>query len=248
MKSISFWAKGHPWPARCSIVLIKFSLIVLAVYTGTNLSSLQIILPPLVFPAAIIIFFAIAFLYPGVKEKLSLSKQQYYLRQKTCDLILALTSFIMICSISNTSHQNFTGIAAPPVYSSNSVKVKPTAEEILASLKYREKSSLTRTEKKILKKEFKKQLVIYGKAKLTGNADEAGKAGLTIVAIIAALGLLYLLAALSCSLSCSGNDGAAIVVGLVGLGAIIWLLIIVLKKIHKKKNTVIKPSTTGHLP
>lgn len=247
MKSISYWAKCHPWPARVSIVLIKILLIALAFYTGRNLGSMQVTIPSMVFSAVVIGFVIVGFLYPGAKEKQALSKQQYYRLQKVCDLFLGLSSFVMICCISNASPKNFTGMLSA-AYSSTGIKVKPTAEEILNSLKYRDKSSLTRAEKRILKREFKKQLVIYGKAKLKGNTDAAGKAGLTLLAIITALGLLYLLAALACNLSCSGNDGAAIVVGIVGLGAVIWLLVIVIKKIYKKKKVAPQPSAAGSLP
>ena len=91
-------------------------------------------------------------------------------------------------------------------------------------------------------------MVIYGKAKLSGNKSEGDKAGLTILAIIAALGLAFLVGALACNLSCSGSDGAAIAVAVIGLGAIVWLLVVVLKSINKKKKGTAGPAPAGNLP
>ena len=118
-------------------------------------------------------------------------------------------------------------------------KATPSAEEILASLQYRDKSSLTRQEKRILKEEFKKQIKIYAVAKITGNKDGASKAVLIILTIIAAIGLLTLLAALACSLSCNGSDAAAVIVGVLGAAAIIWGTIVLVNRISrgpKKKS------------
>ena len=68
---------------------------------------------------------------------------------------------------------------------------------------------------------------------MKGNKDGDAKAGLIIVTIIAALGLLYLVAALACSLSCNGSDAAAVVVLILGLAAIIWGTIAVINRISR---------------
>jgi hypothetical protein len=116
--------------------------------------------------------------------------------------------------------------------------VKPTAQEILSSLQSgRNNKSLTRAEKRILKKEFRHQLKVYVAAKIKGDSSGADQALLILLAIIAACGLLYLVAALACSLSCSGSDAAAVLVALVGTVGVIWLLIYVIKQItHAKKK------------
>jgi len=115
---------------------------------------------------------------------------------------------------------------------------KPTAAAILASLAFRNKSTLTRPEKRILKTEFKHQLKVYVKAKLTKDDEAAKKAVLIILSIIGAVGLVFLLAALACSISCNGSTGIAVLVGILGLVAIIYLLTFAINKIqqHHKKG------------
>jgi hypothetical protein len=114
---------------------------------------------------------------------------------------------------------------------------KPTAAQILESLKYRDKSSLTKEEKRILKKEFSIQLKKYTLAKFNGDKAAQSNAGAVILAIVLALGLLYLVGAAACSLSCNGNDAAAILVGLFGTAAIIIGLIFFIKGLQKKQNS-----------
>ncbi len=113
-----------------------------------------------------------------------------------------------------------------------------TAEEIIRSLKYRSGNELTRPEKKILKHEFFKQLKFYVKAKAKGNNLVAAKAILIIITIVAAVGLAYLLAALACTLTCSGAEGLAVLVAIVGLAGIIIgsiALIRAILRMSKKK-------------
>ncbi|GAB5554304.1 MAG: hypothetical protein Sapg2KO_38950 [Saprospiraceae bacterium] len=57
---------------------------------------------------------------------------------------------------------------------------------------------------------------------------------LTLLTIAVATGLILLVAALSCSLSCNGMDGLGIMVLIVGWGAVIWLGILAIKKIVNK--------------
>jgi hypothetical protein len=66
--------------------------------------------------------------------------------------------------------------------------------------------------------------------------SKGDKVGLTIAASLAFLGLLYLLSALSCSLSCSGMEGLAVIVGLGGLVGLIIGFVAVIKSIFGKKR------------
>jgi hypothetical protein len=139
------------------------------------------------------------------------SKDLSYIRQKSCDFLLAASTFCMLLCLANKN----TGSVyfSPSASASSGINIKetkkPTAAEILASLAYRDKSTLTRSEKRILKQEFKTQLKNYAIAKLSGNQAEGDRAGLIILAIIVALGLLYLVAALSCGIACNGSGGVA---------------------------------------
>ena len=53
---------------------------------------------------------------------------------------------------------------------------------------------------------------------------------------MAAIGLLLLVGAIACELSCNGSDAAAIIVGVLGTAAIIIGLIAVLKAINRKQQ------------
>ncbi|MEO7766600.1 MAG: hypothetical protein ABIS01_04205, partial [Ferruginibacter sp.] len=104
-----------------------------------------------------------------------------------------------------------------------------TAQEILASGKT--KGMLTHKEKRILKKEFYKQLKIYAAATISGDKETSGKAWKIALAIIAMVGLVFLLASLACTLSCNGSDVAAILVFVIGLSALIWGFVALMKRI-----------------
>jgi uncharacterized membrane protein len=229
MRKISFWAKHHRFQAITFLVIIKLLLAYIAFYVGSSLLDLDIHIPFFVFGIALFILVMAALIYPS-RRFTRLSKNQFYIRQKSCDFIVAACSFLMIGTLVN----NNLPLAGTTIsLASNVTSIQPTAEEILVSLKYRDKSTLTRQEKRILKEEFKKQLKVYAVAKVTGHTSDAGQAGLIILTIVAALGLLFLVASLACSLSCNGSDAAAVIVGVLGVALIVWGTIALIKRISK---------------
>lgn len=226
MKNISYWASCHVKTARLLIVCIKFLLTSVAYYIGITLYKMQIILPSsIIYSISFFALLIVIAVYPS-KIKSVVTKKFIYIRQKTCDFILPLSSFLVIATMINNSDVL---PASSGVYGSAVIK-HPTAQQILASGKT--KGALSGKEKRVLKKEFFKQLKNYAAATLSGNKDNAGKAWKIILAIIAAVGLLYLLAGLVCSLSCGGSDALAIFVGVLGLAGIIWGLVALIKRIQ----------------
>jgi hypothetical protein len=241
MRHLSRWAKGHPIKARLIIISSHILFALLAYFIGNELRDLNVVFSSTVFFSISLLFIAVAFVYPHKKDKpVTFSIRYTYLFRKSCDLAVATCSFCLLCCLANNPP-----LAVPvnDLYATNNSTVpaiteKPTAQEILSSLQYRDKKSLTRSEKRTLKKEFKHQLKVYAVAKVKGDSKTAGQALLILLAIIGAVGLLYLVAALACSLSCNGSDVAAVFVGVVGTIAVIWLLVYVIKQIShpKKKN------------
>jgi hypothetical protein len=229
MRKISFWAKHHRFLAISFLVIIKFLLAFIAFYIGSSLLNLDIHIPLIVFFIALFLLITAALLYPS-RRFTGLSKNQFYIRQKSSDFIIAACSFVMIGTLVNN---NLPIPVTTISLASNVASITPTAEEILASLQYRDKSTLTRQEKRILKEEFKKQLKVYAVAKITGNKSGASKALWITLTIIAALGLLYLVAALACTLSCNGSDAAAVIVALLGAAAVIWGAVVLIKRISR---------------
>ncbi len=244
MKQLSLWAKKNPRKARLIIIVSHILILLLAWFTGSEISGLSDRLPVYLKIIFVLVFIIAAFTYPIRKS----TPRYSYAKQKTCDFLLALSTFGMVMGIAASGDISFGSLS--PLYAStpsaiNNNKKDPTAEQILASLKYRDKSSLTRAEKRILKAEFRKQLKIWTLAKVTGNKEEGDKAGLLILAIVAAVGLFFLVASLSCSLSCNGSDAAAIVVLLLGTAAIVLGLLAVIRSINKKKRQKTETKTVA---
>lgn len=68
------------------------------------------------------------------------------------------------------------------------------------------------------------------------NLSKGDKAGLIDFSVIVALGLVLLVGALACELSCSEYEGAALLVGIGGTALIIFLLLITIRAIKKSKK------------
>lgn len=229
MRKISFWAKSHPRTARLYIIIIKILLAIIAWFVGRSFSRMNIGVPESLGTLTLFIFLIAALLYPSKSSSIS-ARKYFYLKQKSCDFALAACTFIMMVCITNNQLYPITTASAHA--SSNIIVSKsPTAEEILTSLKYRDKKTLTKPEKKILKREFKKQLKVFANATLSGNKKDADDAALIILVIIGAIGLTLLLSALVCSISCGGADGLAVAVALLGLTAIIWGSTVLIRRI-----------------
>jgi hypothetical protein len=232
MRKVSIWARFHPQQARIYIVIIKIILWGMAIVTGKTIAETGIILSPLPVVICAIILILAASVYPQ-KSATGYSGKQNYTLRKSLDFTLAFTTFILISSLVANTNSAVSNPRLPLVSEASANKVNPpTADEILASLKYRDKSTLTQQEKRILKKEFGKQLLVYAKAKVSGDKNGA-KALLIILTIIGAIGLTYVLAGLACSISCSGADGLAILVAVVGLTGILWGTIATIKAIKR---------------
>lgn len=234
MKQISFWAFRHYWVARVLITVIKLLLISAAIFLGLQIRASGIILSPMWFYLSLTAFLLVTIYYPGVSQKRFRHGNAFYIHRKSFDFTAVILSFLMVMYISAYQQNPITENTLHASFAGKKIKKQPTAEEVLASLEYRDKSSLTRVEKRVLKKEFRKQLGVYLISKATGKKDDAEKAALIILVIIAAIGLGALLAALACNISCSGNDGLAILVGVLGLAGIILLSVYLINQINKK--------------
>lgn len=232
MKKISVWAKDNVIPARIIIFCIHTTLIFLAGYIGTHLHKI----PATAFYIAIALLIFISTVYPRSSKK-NFFRRRSYAVQKTCDFIAAACFFTLLCFFANhnlrlPSLQNT--LYAVSLHPKNE---KPTARQILGSLKYRDKSTLTRQEKRILKKEFKNQLGVYAKATL--KHDKAGQSHSVeiIFTIIVAIGLFGLLAALACTISCNGANALAILLLAVGTAGIVWGAVAVINGLSKKHKS-----------
>ena len=243
MKKISIWAKDHKWSARFLIIASFIVLNALAILTGVLLSSIGISVPLTVMLLFAGAYCAAFIVYPSRSlRRKKLTAAKFYVRQKSCDLILAGSTFFMIVYMANHPDRLFQyGPAINAAVASNSslpgdstVKTYKSIAAFTASMKDEKGNLLKWKERKKLLKE---------QVKAIKNADEPSKGGkiaLIILSVLVAIGLISLIAALACSLSCGGSDVAAVIVGLGGTALVIWLLINMIRNINGKKKKKIK--------
>ena len=240
MKKISRWGKTHPWPARFIIVGSFIVLNVLGIVTGLLLHELEITVPAI----ALLLFFS-AYLgglaaYPLKTQKThpSLSPPAFYRRQKSCDFILAASTFCMIVYFGNhpgSLFQHYPSLKAT-VTRENSLprdsayKPYKSIAQFAASLKDESGKDLKWKEKRKLLTE---QVRAIKKAK---DISKGGQAALIVLSVLVALGLLYVVASLACSISCSGSGFLAILVAVAGTTGVVILLISVIRSIMGKKK------------
>ena len=230
MRQISTWASKHVTHARMLIIVLKTILYFISAYTGLYLWNNGITLPAdYLYSIAVFVFLVALAIYPARTKKYLRSKF-YYARQKTGDFLLPLCSILVIaCSVNNIENSSYF-----PKSFGSSIVSEPTAAQILASGKT--KAELTKKERRILTHEFKKQLKNYAFAKMKNDQERANNSWKIVLAVIAMLGLLYLLAALTCSLSCNGSDAAAVIIGILGLAGIIWGFVAFINHLQRPKK------------
>jgi hypothetical protein len=238
MKKISFWAKNHKWPSRIIIVLSIILLNAIGIEIGTLLNDLNVVIPLFIFFLLIILYLAGVIYYPSKAGKNRFTSAGFYRRQKTCDIILAASAFCMTIYISNDHFPGtkfFTGL-----YATTPTKLISPADSTAKSYKSIAafSASLKGADGKSLKwKEKKKILKVQIRGiKKASDISTGGKIALIVLSVAVALGLLALIASLACDLSCSGSDGAAILVGVAGTALIIFLLVLAIKAITGKKK------------
>jgi hypothetical protein len=227
MKRISLWAKRHKWSARLLVIIINILLIALAVNVGDLLQQLGIVFPALSITLCSIVCAILFVLYP-VGERVS------YHRRKIFDILVGGSSFILVLCISNSST-----VITPNVTAHAAVYVRPvvspSAHPVLEFIKIIQSTDVAklsnRQKLKLLKEQFKR-------IKKDKSVSDGDKGPLVALSILVALALLYGLAALSCSIACSGSGALAWLVFLGGTTLIVLLLVRTIKRINSGKKRV----------
>lgn len=238
MKKISLWAKHHQWSARLIIIFSFCLLTIAAIITGMLLEQLEIIISPVFLLFALGIYFVTILLYPLVSTKRKLPSLIYYRRQKLSDALLTASTFLMLAFISNDKFQRLNyfpivqaAIVSKPVSTTDStVRTYKSIAAFSASLKDENGKSLKWKERR---KMLKEQVRAIKKSK---EPSQGAKVALIVLSVIAALGLIYLVAALACSISCGGSEAAAVIVGMGGTALVIFLLVITIRAILGRKK------------
>jgi hypothetical protein len=239
MKQISFWAKEHPWTSRLVIITCYVGLNITGIITGHLLNELSVNFSPLFLFIVVILFLAGFMAYPShlLKGK-TLSKEAFYVRQKSCDFILMCTTFLMIVYYGN--HQNDLPFSTMSQAAIQSNPITPTEKTNTKAYKSFDefRTSMKNKEGKLLKwKERKKLLKSQVSAiKKAPELSKEMKFLLTLLCILAANALIYLALGLGCSLACSGAPGLGLLVMYGGLTGIIFLFIWAYRAIWGKKK------------
>ncbi len=250
MKKISYWARTHKWSARILIIASFIFLNGFGILIGILLSDLNISIPATDMLICCSIYLIGIAAYPSKKEKgKKISPNAFYVKQKSCDLILAASSFFMFIYVSNQPEvlfQQFSILKAsvniPFSLPKDSVnKTYKSIKDFSASMKDENGKPLKWKERKKLLKEQ-----IHG-IKKSNDLSDGAKVALMVLSVMVALGLLILVASLACDLSCSGSDAAAILVGVGGTALIVFLLIIAIRAINGKKKKAVTelPATSN---
>jgi uncharacterized membrane-anchored protein len=238
MKHLSRWARNNKWKARLIMTIAWFLLTALAIIIGTTLTGLSIELPSTYLLISVAVFFAAIFYYPLRSQKSFYSTDVFYIKQKSCDLVLAVCSFCLILYAANkpgTLFQHYGNLYAatviePSVLKDSTSKSYKSIKDFSASMKNEDGKMLKWKERKKL---LKQQVKAIKKSPDMSNGE---KTLLTIISVLLALGLLYLVAALACNLSCNGSEAAAVIVGIGGAGLVVFLLILAIRGIYGKKK------------
>lgn len=246
MKQLSKWAKVHKSPARFIIILSFFLLTSLGIITGKLLSGIGISISSNVMSFFIAVYLLGIFGYPArAMKRKKLSAASFYIRQKSCDFLLAASTFCMIVFLSNQPNKIF--VFANPLSAAiplsqemlkdSSLKAYKTIAAFSASLKDENGKSLKWKVKKQLLKEQVRAI------KKDSDMSKGGKVALIVLSVLVALGLVALVLALACDLSCSGSEGAAVLVGVGGTALVIFLLALAIRGItgKKRRQKIVKP-------
>ena len=241
MKTISYWARTHKATARMLIALFYILLNILGWLTGSLLHDSGIFLSPTALSLTVTIYLAGAVFYPARRGKAKPGSTIYYFRQKTCDFLLISATFGLIVFTGNRANgiaTTTTVKAAVTNYSvlpEDSVKRHKSVAEFAAAMK---DNSGKLVQWKERKKILQQQLTEIKKAPAMTSTE---RTFLTILFVLLAIGLELGVMALSCSLSCSGSEGAAILVGVGGTALIIFLLVVAIRSLKKNKTAATTP-------
>ena len=236
MKQISYWAKKHIWQSRLLIILIYILLNIIGIFTGTLLNEVNVFVPGIYFIACIIFTIALWIWYPHRQNaNRSVKPSVLYTRRKLFDFSLGAVTFLMIIYAGNNLGHLF--IKSESAQASNIIRFSkdtaiynnPIIKNFITGIKSMDVSKLSQREKLRLIKDQIKAI------KQDKENSKSAKILLITLSVIIALGLLYGLAALSCSISCSGSEALAIIVAIGGTVLIIFLLVRVIKRITNSR-------------
>ena len=249
MYQLSIWARHHVWTTRFLFVLLYLLINLTGWLLGEQLASVGIHLTQAAFYTGAALLLAGFFAYPAKNAKKEF--RRFYRFQKSCDAALITGTFILIVCLAQPQ-------SLPPAWLSLSTPAQATEVVTPATEKpaAQQKKSFFRKlangaiqwlgiDKAIQKKVQKNWHRLQKEYK---DSTQGEKIALIILSVLVAIALLGLLSALACNLSCNGSDGAAILVGVLGTGLIVFLLVKVIQRINRGPKSRRQPRDATTAP
>lgn len=222
MRKLSGWAKLNPWKARLLIVALYVPLNFMAVAWGIMLSDSSFNFPNTTLVVVCILTLVLLQLRIQFMRR---HHDSYRIRKSIDFAMLALTFFtVAYVSSDRTSPQHIVS----PAYSLQ-LKLQTTSKNIDHNLHGQSKVKPGKERTSLIKKFLRKAVKFYFKR------NDTEKALLIAASVLIALALLVLLAALACSIACSGAELLALLVFILGTAGIVFLLIFVINRITRRK-------------
>lgn len=212
------WASAHPIPARWLIAGLQVTLGLLALGQGYLMWRMHLLLSPVIIYVALGAM-AIAILIYPYPDSPHLAWWSHFGRRKTGDFLLAAAGFIMALQLS----------LAGCDYFSRPTPTTGQAEFIVHSRSGTVKKGLVYKFK--LLRETLRQHFSSERPPIT-----FGQILLLLASVVVAFYLLYLVAALSCTISCNGYTALATVLLIFGGLGVIFLFILGIRAIFRKQR------------
>jgi hypothetical protein len=227
--NISFWAAKNPWKTRFMFAGIQIALGTAGVMLGEKLANNGIHFSDLSRDMLVGAFLTSSALYPVKYTSIKLFKHSY-LRQNAFNLALAISGFMLMVNAGNdpgmraslTKMVSFNGREQKNVNMLNDHNQAP---------------------KQLVYYQNERRLQDVHPAPKNEEKTRGSKIASTVLIILLALGLGFLVGAAACGIYCNGMVGLAFLVGIGGEGLLIYLATLVIRSIwHPKQKKGIKPS------
>jgi hypothetical protein len=227
--NVSFWAAMNPWKTRFMFTGIQIALGTAGVLLGERLADSGVHFSDLSRDLLVGAFLTSSMLYPVKHTSIKFFKHSY-LRQKSFDLALALSGFMLMVNAGNDPgmRASLTNMVSFKGHEQQNVNMLYDHSQAPKQLVYYQNDNQLQDEQTAPRhKETSRGLKIF----------------YTILAVLAALALGYLVAAGACAIYCNGMVGLAFVVGIGGGALLIAFAVWLIKSIwHPKHKKGIKPS------
>lgn len=223
MRSLSLWAKTHPWATRLLIIFLFYPLLNFTGWLiGDLLWELDIQVSKLWYYILATPLLFLLILYPVNRSS---NQSCNYVHRKSFDFFLAMLTMAIVMVWGNNLNRIQPEFHLFPVSYANTI-TNSQFERVEDNTQLKEKNPI----KKLLK-------AVKQKYKF---ASKKQKTGLIIIAVIVALVLLLGLSALACNIMCSGSEALGLLLLIAGLVLIAYGLARIIQRIKdgpKPKKT-----------